>query len=158
MPLTAMEPKRTMPAPPRTGIGTSETTAPSTGKAPRIRSAPPAAATTYPAAYAGQGDDADVLGEGAGGKGTEDRTEEGGDAVGAQPPGDGAAVGATVADLAEGDHPGGGFRHQDEHDDAQGQDRGGLELRCAEGEGGRQGGERCGLQRGEVGEPERDRG
>ncbi len=33
-----------------------------------------------------------------------------------------------------------------------------MELRCAEGEGGRQGGERCGPQRGEVGHAERDRG
>ncbi len=28
MPLTAIEPNRTMPAPPRTGMGTRETTAP----------------------------------------------------------------------------------------------------------------------------------
>ncbi|CAM5381916.1 hypothetical protein SGLAM104S_08126 [Streptomyces glaucescens] len=46
MPLTAIEPNRTMPAPPRTGMGTRETTAPSTGKAPRTSRVAPATATT----------------------------------------------------------------------------------------------------------------
>lgn len=46
MPLAATVPKSTIPAPPRTGCGTSETTAPSTGKSPSRTSSPPPVATT----------------------------------------------------------------------------------------------------------------
>lgn len=46
MPLAATVPKSTVPAPPRTGCGTGETTEPSTGNSPSRTRMPPPAATT----------------------------------------------------------------------------------------------------------------
>ena len=102
MPLAATVPNSTMPAPPRTGVGTAATTRPSTGSRPEHHQDDAAGRDHEAALDPGDGDQANVLGERALGEGTEDRRDEAGNHVCPQARGDPLRIDLGAHDFADG--------------------------------------------------------